>query len=470
MKLLLLAAVVAIVAGGSIGAIAYSADTNGSAAPPRRAAKPQKPGPLRPLKANPRYFTDGRGKPVYLTGSHTWWSQGDEIWPVCGGDGSQGRFDYDAFLDQLKAWGHNFTRLWHVELSRWVECGLVNTTRLHPWPRTGPGTASDGLPRFDLTKFDQSYFDRLRRRVVAARDRRIYVGVMLFEGYGTQFLGEAWAGHPFNSANNVNGVEADTDRNGHGIEVHRFANPPVVQLQEAYVRKVVDTLNDLDNVIWEIANEPGRGSTRWQYHMIRLIKRYEASKPKQHPVGMTLAALDGLNVDLFRSPADWVSPGGRPYEHAPVAAGGRKVSLLDTDHVCQICGNSQVVWKNFTRGHNVLLMDPLDEDAGRVQARRAMAQTLRYSRRIGLARMRPSTRDCSTGFCLVDPGREYLVYQPAGGPFRVNLKTTRRTFTLEWFDPIRERVVPGGRVAGSYGVGLTPPFDGEAVAYLRAAR
>ena len=28
--------------------------------------------PLRVLSSNPRYFTDGSGKAVYLTGSHTW--------------------------------------------------------------------------------------------------------------------------------------------------------------------------------------------------------------------------------------------------------------------------------------------------------------------------------------------------------------------------------------------------------------
>ena len=29
-------------------------------------------GPLRVNSANPRYFTDGSGKAIYLTGSHTW--------------------------------------------------------------------------------------------------------------------------------------------------------------------------------------------------------------------------------------------------------------------------------------------------------------------------------------------------------------------------------------------------------------
>jgi hypothetical protein len=37
---------------------------------PRKAAPAR--GPLRAHPRNPRYFTDGSGKPVYLTGSHHW--------------------------------------------------------------------------------------------------------------------------------------------------------------------------------------------------------------------------------------------------------------------------------------------------------------------------------------------------------------------------------------------------------------
>jgi hypothetical protein len=46
----------------------------------------------------------------------------------------------------------------------------VKYCRPHPWVRSGPGPANDGKPKFDLTRFDPEYFDRLRSRVIAARD------------------------------------------------------------------------------------------------------------------------------------------------------------------------------------------------------------------------------------------------------------------------------------------------------------
>ena len=145
--------------------------------------------PLRPLKANPRYFTDGSGRAVYLTGFHTWSNLVDR-----GRARPPERFDYGAYLDRLEGYGDNLIRLWAWELPEYRNHEETWYTDPQPWLRTGPGEARDGLPRFDLTRLDRRYFDRLRQRVRAANRRGIYVSVMLFEGWETHTAEDRWAG------------------------------------------------------------------------------------------------------------------------------------------------------------------------------------------------------------------------------------------------------------------------------------
>jgi len=264
-------------------------------------------GPLRVLKGNPRYFTDDSGRAVYLTGSHTWSNLVD-----IGPKDPPPKFDFTACLDWMQKLNHNFIRMWTWEPVTWNTKAnrekKLHTSAPQPWARTGPGKALDGKPKFNLKKFNPTYFGRLCHRISQARDRGIYVSVMLFEGWAMQFSSGAWEGHPFHKQNNINGINGDQNEDGKGLEFHTLANPEVTALQEAYVRKVIDTVNDFDNVLYEISNENHPPSTQWQYHMIRYIKKYEKGKPKQHPVGMTFQYRGGKNETLFNSPADWISP------------------------------------------------------------------------------------------------------------------------------------------------------------------
>ena len=96
---------------------------------------------------------------------------------------------------------------------------------------------------------------------------------MLFEGWGIQFSPDAYRNHPFYPMNNINDLGLDTAESTR-LEIHEMKHTKIVELQEMYLKKVLETVNDMDNVLFEISNENHQPSTEWKYYMIRFIKDY----------------------------------------------------------------------------------------------------------------------------------------------------------------------------------------------------
>lgn len=403
-------------------------------------------GPLRVLADNPRYFTVDGKRAVYVTGSHTWANLQD-----MGLSDPPPPFDFAGYLDFLARYGHNFIRLWRWEPPQWnygaARKGQPSFCTPHPWMRTGPGEAADGKPKFDLTRLDEAYFARLRERVQAAAKRGIYVSVMLFEGHCLQFAEEGWRFHPFHPDNNVNQLSIDWQ------DYYTLNNSKVWELQASYIRKVMDAVGDLDNVLYEVCNEAGPYSTEWQYQVIRFVKEEGRRRGRERPVGMTFQYRGGKNDDLFASPADWISPnpeGG--FRDDPPPNDGRKVVLNDTDHLWGEGGNPVWVWKTFTRGHCPLFMDrivelsqkvvtwagraPVEDIPGSEEIRRAMGVTARVAGEVALEKMLPLPELSSSGFSLAYTGHEYIVYIPEGATVEVDLRDTKGTFEVTWVHPV----------------------------------
>lgn len=430
------------------------------------------PGPLRPHPENSRYFTDGTRtngslRAIYLTGSHTWPNLIDR-----GPSDPPPQFDYDGYLDLLQRNNHNFIRLWsrHVWWYHDYGAGELFAGPL-AWERTGPGNALDGKARFDLTKLSSTYFDRLRERVSAAGKRGIYVSVMLFGGHYEVHGG--WRGNPFHSENNVNGISGDPGRAGNGLKSHTLDVTNMVRIQEAYVRKVIDTLADQNNVLFEISNEGDLSSFEWQQHWVGFIRAYEKQKAKQHPIGLTALYIDDAvsnNRLLHSSNADWISPfiEAKALGDLP-QADDSKVSILDSDHwfVKELYKNPVLgrdwVWNAFCRGYNTILMEHLPplsfkdpdyplslDDPGYNASRAAMGQTRSFADRISLASMKPRSDLSSTRFCLADPGREYLVYEPDGSGL-IHLELEAGQYDFEFFDAITGVLIKRAKVVSAGG-------------------
>lgn len=427
-------------------------------------------GVLRVSAVNRRYFTNDCGKAIYLTGSHTWnnFPDMDDNYPA-----ENQPFDYAHYLDFLDQYNQNFIRLWAWE-GPFPDDAVSYVRRVwagpQPWLRTGPGTDYSGHLKFDLTKWNQTYFDRLRTRVSRAQTRGKYVSILLFEGWELRYAAGKYS-HPFNSLNNINGIGVG----GAMTNIHTLTIPAITAIQEEYVRRVIDSVNDLDNVLYEICNEPSATyATAWQYHMIQYVRQYEATKPKQHPVGMSYQA-DGVNSDLFNSGADWISPGLEGnYLADPPANNGSKVIINDTDHLGgSSVGDRSWVWKSFTRGLNTLFMDTYDlpwsiGSGGiptAVEIRQAMGNTLTFARRMDLLHTTPNVTISSTGYALANAS-ECLVYSPSSSSFSVNLQSYSGELQVEWFSPVTQQTTLGGLVTGGATRTFQPPFGGDAVLYL----
>ncbi len=455
--------------------------------------------PLRALSSNPNYFTDGTGKAVYLTGSHTWNSLQD--W---GTDDSPQPFDFTAFVNMLAAHHHNMTLLWTEELPTFRNLPSTAgsppdfSVTPFPWQRTGPGNASDGKLKFDLTKFNPVYFDRLRSRVRQLDEAGIYAGVDFFCGgllHSFRFAGD---GYPFSASNNVNGIDG-----GNGVESETMSAPDAITaIQDTYVRKMIDTLNDLPNVLWLVSVEAPRDSKWWNSHLIATARDYEAGKPLQHPIGYAVlqdcnAASDAV---ILNSAADWIAPGARI---APTRGCGSghpacKVIINDSDHSYYgiwkdtAQANRNFFWINFTQGDQTLFMDPYVvyyprqnrnlcpspvhgissvPDKRWDQVRDTMGYIRDYADRMNLAATAPLGSLSSTGHVLANTNganAEYLVYAPSGGSFSVDLSGHGGPFTVEWMNPATGAKIAGGKAGGGATTTFNPPFSGDAVLYLRA--
>ena len=101
---------------------------------------------------------------------------------------------------------------------------------------------------------------------------------------------------------------------------------------------------------------------------------------------------------------------------------------------------------------------------------RYFRQLREFFDRTGYWRMEPSDELVSEGYCLAEPGREYIVFLNQPAPFTLRLEGLERPVKAEWFHPFTGQ----RRDAGTLGNGvqqLTPPDNwGEAPVVLHVGQ
>src|SRR5688572_13782809 len=195
--------------------------------------------PLSLDQENPHYF-NFRGKPTIIITS------GEHYGAVLNLD-----FHYEKYLAELGAKKLNGTRTFsgaYVEPS-----GAFNITRntlapvegrfICPWERSDTSGYPNGGNKFDLEKWDEGYFKRLKHFVSEADKNGVIVEMVLF----CPFYDEAqWKLSPQNAANNINNVGNVPRTNVYTLDKHGG----LLKYHDAMVKKIVTELNSFDNLYY----------------------------------------------------------------------------------------------------------------------------------------------------------------------------------------------------------------------------
>ena len=250
--------------------------------------------PIKVHPANPHYFLFN-GQPTVLITS------AEHYGAVINKD-----FNYVAYFDALKSYGLNYTRIYPGELFEPVgkfmkgnTLGPKPASLIVPWARsTVPGYMLGGN-KFDLDQWDPAYFARLKDFVAQAAARGIVVEICFFNGQ----YSDTWPISPLYHENNIQGVgQCDPE------DVQTLKHTDLVRREDDYVRKIIQEVNDSDNVILEICDEamvqgtPIEEASAWVGHFVELIRNTESNLPKKHLVAQQVEGSLGGSYDWSSNP------------------------------------------------------------------------------------------------------------------------------------------------------------------------
>ncbi len=415
---------------------------------------------------NPHYFLY-RGKPTIIITS------GEHYGAVVNLD-----FDYKRYLEALSRHGMNNTRTFS---GAYVEPqGAFNIARntlapgrdkfIAPWARSDTPGYPNGGNKFDLTKWDAKYFERLKGFLTEAEKNGVIVEMNLF----CPFYEESqWKLSPQNAANNINNVGNVPRTNVYTLDKHGG----LLAIHEAMTRKIVTELNQFDNLYYEICNEPyfGGVTLEWQHRIAEVIAETEKNLPKKHLVSRNVAnnqakvdqthpavnvynfhyaappdtvALNyGLNKPIGDNETGFRGTNDLPYRveaWAFILAGGALYNNLDYSFVA-----------GFEDGSFVY---PATQPGGGNPAFRKQLRTLRdFILSFDFIHMKPETGLIKSGLpessrvhALAKPGNSYALYiapklkdknpSPADFPedrtYRLQLALPKGEYVVQWVDPV----------------------------------
>lgn len=174
---------------------------------------------------------------------------------------------------------------------------------LFPYEETETGSR-----QFDLTKFNEDYWRRFRKKCEYLAKKDIIIHLLMWNGWQLREGDKNWGGHFFNPKNNVNSF---TEHLGGELDnrfkiYHSVAddNTELVNAQKAWFSKLIEETHDLGNVYFDLVHEIAehcgewKKTTKWIEEMALTVR--EQFK-EINPNGMVILGMDAGGLEGFSS-------------------------------------------------------------------------------------------------------------------------------------------------------------------------
>ena len=404
-----------------------------------------------PADESGSHYFQYKNKPVLLIGDSV--TQG---WMESGKD-----FDYKGYIDAISSKGINLVMIWsYIGTSSKTQ---INDPRIgYNSPELWPWKGSPDNRSFDLSKFNEEYFKRLKLFVSYAAKHDVIFLITVHNG------GVKWRfrNHPFNR-NLGNGplkygkqyvdlydydkeISDPFDRNWNYRKKNQF-------FQERFCAKLIEELNEYPNVIYELFNEG-----RWYDKKLRRKhEQHFLSFFRKRCKNLLLTNTDFIvndapyndnKVDVITIHGEWLKTEDelqKMYHTRPAKP------VLISEPVPGFSGDSKFLntlsrsaWQAALSGiHWVAQNDTsfgwnkkakmYENTIIRDQAYKYIGNCARFlnNDKLNLAMMGPKNDQASNGICFTETGKTFVTYCQNGEPIKLRTSSLPSRVKYFWFNP-----------------------------------
>ena len=408
--------------------------------------------PLALHPQNPHYFIYHNKATILIT-------SGEHYGAVLNPD-----FDYVTYLNTLASDGLNLTRTFSGSYHEPNDAFNISHNTMAPapgklicpWSRSAEPGFKGGGNKFDLGKWDERYFKRLKTFMAAAQQRGIIVEFTFFCPF---YDDSQWLLSPMNSINNINGIGSIKSTAVYTLD----KNGSLLTIQEKMVQKIVSELKGFDNVMYEICNEPyfGGVTLEWQEHIASVISKDESHFLNKHLITQNIAN----GYSKIDNPFSEVSVFNFHYAMPPVAVAiNYGLNKVIGDNETGFRGNSDSAYRmeawrfmlaggalynnldySFAAGNEKgdYIYPATQPGGGSIALRKQLSYLKHFIESFNFIDMRPDSVTITGGLppgavsqTISERGKQYAVYIYGGTQVNIELEFPAGTYQLEWVNTL----------------------------------